>query len=160
MHQTAQRTQADLEAALAAQQASLAARPWSPDATVADIFGPVESWMVKIGQRTLLLDPVSQSWYYYDPYHDTWEPTGFGPGEVEFNAIGRHLGYRRLPPPLETCPGCGRSLPPNSRFCPKCGRRFSPVALRCTSCRHDNRPEARFCTRCGRALNQQATRRV
>jgi hypothetical protein len=142
------------QAALEARLAQLSANPPGPDLTVEEAYGPYETWMLTLGERALLLDPVNALWLVRNPVNGDWEPTGFGPGEVVFVVSGHHLGYGRVPPPLEVCPECGRRLPSGSRFCPQCGLDLVPVRLRCAVCRHDNPPAALFCARCGRRLNQ------
>jgi len=54
------------------------------DETVEQVFGPYESWLLPLGTHQLLLHPVLKEWLYLDRLHDTWERTGFGPGEVVF----------------------------------------------------------------------------
>ena len=138
--------------ALETRLAELWARAPDTGATIEEAFGPFESWMLSLGERTLLLHPAAGAWFYLDRNHDTWESTGFGPGEVAFVAIGTHLGYRRKSPPPLTCPHCGSLTPPGSHFCKQCGMRLEPAPRHCSNCGFDNKPGASFCTRCGTPL--------
>ena len=63
--------------------------------TVEEVFGPYESWLFPLGTHLLLLHPALKEWLYFDKLHETWERTGFGPGEVVFVAQGKLLGVRR-----------------------------------------------------------------
>jgi len=138
--------------ALETRLAELWARGPAADATIEQTFGPFESWTLSLSKWTLLLHPAAGAWFYRDPIHDTWEPTGFEPGDVTFIAGSTHLGYRRTGSAHLTCPHCGGRTPPGSRFCKLCGRRMEPVPVRCTNCGFDNKPDSRFCTRCGTSL--------
>jgi len=141
--------------ALEARLAELWAAGPATGATIEEAFGPFEEWTLSLGERSLLLHPAHKAWFYLDPIHDTWEPTGFGPGEVAFIASGTHLGYRREAPSPLTCPYCGRQTPPGSHFCKLCGMRLEPVPIHCASCGFDNKPGSSFCTRCGTPLRRR-----
>lgn len=108
---------------------------FSQDKTIEEIFGSLESWMLQIGKHSLLLHPVLKEWFYLDEGHQTWEPSGFGPGEVFFVAFENLLGYRgvelnhklKLEAPDERqpvrayCTNCGGRVKPNHKFCTQCG---------------------------------------
>lgn len=72
--------------------------------TMLEIFGSLENWTLNLGGHALLLNPLEKTWYYYDTLHKTWERTGFGPGVVEFLAVGGRLGVHILKPPVKTSP--------------------------------------------------------
>ena len=57
---------------------------FSDSETIKEVFGPYESWILPLGGHLLFLDPLLQEWCYLDKLHDTWERTGFSPGEVVF----------------------------------------------------------------------------
>lgn len=52
--------------------------------TRAEMVGDIADWILALGDRRLLLNPLSGRWHYYDRLHDTWEETDFAPGAVEF----------------------------------------------------------------------------
>ena len=111
--------------------------------TMEEVFGPYESWLLRLGVHLLLLQPVFKEWLYFDKLHETWERTGFGPGEAVFVASGNRLGLRRKqsvtsgdarfpiqgkpnPTPTGTeetivCPACGARVEPGCKFCTQCG---------------------------------------
>lgn len=66
------------------------------DKTITQIYGPMQDWTLELGSQTLLLHPLEKAWYYLDQLHQTWEPTGFGPGEAQFVAVGNKLGVRHF----------------------------------------------------------------
>ena len=150
--QIAPRPAAGAQQALETRLAELWAGGPDVDATIEEAFGPFEEWTLTLGDWSLLLHPASKVWLYLDPIHDTWESTGFGPGEVAFVAGGTHLGYRRTTPASLTCPHCGRQTPAGSHFCKRCGRRIEPMLMHCSKCGFDNKPGSSFCTRCGTPL--------
>ena len=141
--------------ALEARLAKLWARGLDANATIEEAFGPFEDWTLSLGERSLLLHPASRAWFYLDPIHDTWEPTGFGPGEVAFVASGSRLGYRHKTEVAPTCPHCGGKTPLGSHFCKLCGTQLEPAPVLCAGCGFDNRPGSSFCTRCGAPLRRQ-----
>lgn len=120
---------------------------WAQDCpetkTVEELFGSYESWLLPLGMHLLLLHPVLKEWLYFDQLHETWERTGFGPGEAVFVAEGKLLGFRRqqayplaeeAPSQLSDleaaaakgrpgflCPHCGHANPPGNAFCSQCG---------------------------------------
>ena len=141
--------------ALETRLAALWARGPAADATIEQTFGPFEKWTLSLGEWSLLLHPAAGAWFYLDRLHDTWEPTGFEPGDVTFIAGGSHLGYRRTAPAPLICPHCGSRTPPGSHFCKRCGRRLEPVPVHCSNCGFDNKPGSSFCTRCGTPLRPQ-----
>ena len=55
---------------------------------------PEELFLIVAGHK-LVLDPYTRQWLHYDRVHATWEPTGFGPGDVRFEMIGRRFGVTR-----------------------------------------------------------------
>ena len=59
-----------------------------------EIYGALETWIMKLGERSLLLFPLQYEWMYWDALHETWEPTGVAPGEAEFIAEGNRLTCR------------------------------------------------------------------
>jgi hypothetical protein len=142
--------------ALEVRFAEIWARGPAADTTIAQAFGPFESWMLSLGECSLLLHPAARAWFYFDRIHDTWEPTGFEPGDVTFIASGRHLGYRRTTTARLTCPHCGSRTPPGSHFCKLCGRRMKPAPVHCANCGFNNKPDSRFCTRCGAQLQRRS----
>jgi len=103
--------------------------------TIEEIFGSLESWMLQIGKHTLLLNPVLKEWFYLDKGHQTWEASGFGPGEVIFIAFENLLGYRGVQENLKlkldapddrelikgNCTNCGERVKPDHKFCGQCG---------------------------------------
>jgi len=111
--------------------------------TVEEIFGSYDRWLLPLGTHLLLLHPVLKEWLYFDKLHETWERTGFGPGEAVFVASGNRLGLRRKqsvtsgdarfpiqgkPKPTPTgteetivCPACGARVKPGCKFCTQCG---------------------------------------
>jgi hypothetical protein len=105
--------------------------------TVEEVFGPYENWLFPLGTHLLLLDPALKEWFRLDKLHDTWERTGFGPGEVVFVAYDKRLGFRRkkdasrVPPTTAEvgakkaifCTACGARLRANLKFCTQCGAR-------------------------------------
>jgi len=123
--------------------------------TMEEVFGPYESWLLRLGAHLLLLQPVFKEWLYFDKLHETWERTGFGPGEAVFVAQGKLLGVRRRKDtgvPLviveqRSDPPAGdatlissgaRKSPPTGReetiVCPACGARVEPGCKFCTQC--------------------------
>lgn len=68
----------------------------SEDKTMLEVFGPIENWTLELGSQTLFLDPLEKAWYYLEPLHQSWERTGFGPGEAQFVAVGNKLGVRHF----------------------------------------------------------------
>lgn len=104
------------------------------DATIPVVFGPLESWQLQVGLHRLLLDPLQKQWLHYDPLHDSWQPTGIGPGEGIFYAWGKRLGLQRpaeapRQPPREAagtgtnrCPACAMRIQPTQRYCNRCGQ--------------------------------------
>lgn len=122
------------------------ARGFSETGTIEQIFGPYEDWSLTLGTHLLLLHPVRKEWLVLDRLHDTWEPTGFGPGEVVFVAHGKRLGFLRKKASLgssvhamdqrtSVAAGSEQRAP---RFCRFCGTRV--------------RADQRFCTQCGTPL--------
>ena len=140
--------------ALETRLAELWARGPDTNATIEEAFGPFEDWMLSLGERALLLHPAAKAWLYLDPIHDTWESTGFGPGEVAFFTSGSRLGYRQRTPAALTCPHCGGKTPVGSRFCKRCGTRLAPEPTHCTNCGFDNVPGSSFCNQCGTPLRR------
>ena len=59
--------------------------------------GPAEDWIMKLGIHNLFLNPFYRRWMYYNRTHNTWDDTGFGPGEVLFVALDKILGVKKLP---------------------------------------------------------------
>ena len=131
----------------ASQQSSLEQRLKSilqqgvdPQAALAMAFGPLETWVMQLGEQRLLLHPGHRQWLVYDRVHDAWQPTGIAPGQGTFVIQGRHLGIQRHPgaegahamhpydeqiegrPAPKFCPGCGKPLRAGQRFCNGCGR--------------------------------------
>jgi hypothetical protein len=64
------------------------------DKTLEDLLGPMEEWIFDLEGHQLFLNPVARQWLFFDRVHKTWEPTGFGPGEVEFIVFQDQLGVR------------------------------------------------------------------
>lgn len=109
-----------------------------PQATLAAVCGPLESWVLELGEHRLLLHPVHKVWLVYDRLHDAWQSTGIAPGEGVFIAQGRRLGLRRagagagapaVSPSARTvmisptrCPDCGTPVTPGQPFCSNCGK--------------------------------------
>lgn len=133
--------------------------------TVEAVFGPFESWLYRLGQQVLLLHPVLKEWLYLDRLHDTWERTGYGPGEAVFAAQGKRLGARKKDedpqPATVTCPRCGESVVAGNTFCGQCGAAVATSAppaaeekrpIICHACRHPNKSHLLFCTQCGSRL--------
>lgn len=156
------------------------------DQTVEESFGPYESWLLPMGAHQLLLHPVLKEWLYLDPLHDTWERTGYGPGEVVFTVQDGRLGARKkgaggeaapledVPaeePPVSTkeipaCPRCQAPVDAADFFCPRCGaplhttqpqEEAPPEVIVCPSCGHHNAAEANFCPHCGTKLDQDSS---
>jgi hypothetical protein len=59
-----------------------------------EIYGALDSWIMQLGERSLLLSPIQNQWLYWDAIHETWEPTGVAPGEGEFITEGNRLTCR------------------------------------------------------------------
>lgn len=55
------------------------------DRIIADVFGPIEDWTLKIGQYQLILMPLTGEWLYLHPLYETWERTSYKAGEVRFH---------------------------------------------------------------------------
>lgn len=72
----------------------------SPGAVTEEIFGPLEGWILEVGNNRLLLNPLNGYWLYEDPIHaNSWEITGFQAGEVLFYLEGEELAVRLNPDP-------------------------------------------------------------
>jgi len=82
--------QAELEARLL----YLHQQGFSDEKTVEEVFGPLEDWILQIGDRSLLLEPLNQAWLVRDDLHQTWEPTGVAVGEGNFFVKGDRLAVR------------------------------------------------------------------
>ena len=134
--QTVMLSDATHQSSLEQRLHSILSKGIDPQATLAAVFGPLESWMFEIGEHRLLLHPVQKMWLVYDRLHDSWQPTGIGLGEGVFIAQGRRLGLRRanaaapaISPSARTvmisptrCPDCGLSVTPKQQFCSNCGK--------------------------------------
>ena len=155
----------DRQEALESRLAQIWAQDVSETETVETVFGPLESWFYRLGQQVLLLHPVLKEWFYLDRLHDTWERTGYGPGEVVFAADGKWLGARKRDedpqPPAITCYRCGANVVAGNSFCGQCGAVVASSAppagaekrpIICHVCRHPNKSHLLFCTQCGSRL--------
>jgi hypothetical protein len=118
------------------------ARGFPETRTVEEIFGPYEDWLLPLGTHLLLLHPVRKEWLVLDRLHDTWESTGFAPGEVVFVANGERLGFRRrnrtpttsTQPTGQTSSVTARGDLEMPKFCRYCGARLRPGHKYCTQC--------------------------
>jgi hypothetical protein len=138
--------------------------------SVADVFGPHEEWLLRIGGDLLLLHPILKEWLVLDRLHDAWKPTGFGPGEVVFTSQDGRLTFRRPKSAEEiesdgeisggsgtavaVCGRCGVRLPSGSRFCNLCGAAIgvpSPTGMAEDGVGADL-ARARLCGRCGASM--------
>lgn len=63
-----------------------------------DAFGDAEEWLVELEDHKLILNPFFGQWFYFNPANQSWQQTGFGPGEALFFAWGKVLAYQQLPP--------------------------------------------------------------
>ena len=70
-----------------------------PSQSLADVFGPIDNWIMDMGDFQLLLEPSSGSWMFFDKIHDTWDTTGFRAGEVFFFLENDELALRPNPEP-------------------------------------------------------------
>jgi hypothetical protein len=106
--------QAALEAKAAARWERVGRGELSPEAGM----GAIEEWTMEIGGNRLALVPSTSEWLYYDPVHDTWEPTGYTAGTVRFGVGPDGLGVKHL---ARFCGNCGAPGDGRDRFCGACG---------------------------------------
>ena len=113
---------------------SLWANGVAQDAVIGDIFGPLESWVLELGEQRLLLHPVQKVWLVYDRLHDAWQSTGIAPGEGVFVAQGRRLGISRAGAVTPAVSPSARTVMINPARCPDCGLPVMPTEQICSNC--------------------------
>jgi hypothetical protein len=64
--------------------------------------GHTEDWIMELGNHSIFLNPFYRRWMYYNRTHNTWDDTGFGPGEALFIAVDKMLGIKKLPGARQT----------------------------------------------------------
>ncbi len=72
---------------------------FSAETILSDACGPMEDWMMTLGEYQFLLEPSSGIWLFFDRVHDTWESTGYMAGEVTFTLMKGELVDRPNPEP-------------------------------------------------------------
>lgn len=89
--------------AIEARYAELGEGGASSDAPMVEVWGDMERWRLALGRHELLFLPPVARWLVYDRLHDSWEPTDYGPGEVDFEVHeGRLLARHRTDGPRRT----------------------------------------------------------
>lgn len=66
-------------------------RQFDPNRPLADAFGPFESWLLRLGQHELFLNPLDGGWYHHDRTTDMVEHSGYRVGMVTFSLDGGEL---------------------------------------------------------------------
>jgi len=107
---------------LEARLAEVAAPQEGEQRTRAQLYGSLESWCFTLGSWSFFLDPSQRLWYFWDPLHDEYRCTGFGPQQVRFVLQGRDWQALPLTP---YCQQCRMTLPEDSKFCHLCGQAAS-----------------------------------
>jgi len=72
------------QAALEARAAGLWPLVEQGQLDVAVALGEMEDWRLDVDGHELLLVPSTREWFWHDPIHDSWDPTGYRAGEVVF----------------------------------------------------------------------------
>jgi len=86
------RTQTEIEQ----RAAEMMRGPLDPNKTVTELFGPLEDWTLQLGPYRLVYFPFNQRWFYFDFIHESWEDTGYGPGEALFLLEGEEIVIQEL----------------------------------------------------------------
>ncbi len=135
--------------------------------------GDIGQWTFAREGHRWLMSPATGRWFIHDRVHGTWEPTGFGAGEVVFSVVHSVPVARRIsrdPGPDGTrenrpgpgrhvagalvCRACGTTNGEGSRFCRKCGAGLSPAGTMryCGMCGKPTLPGTSFCRFCGKRI--------
>jgi len=86
------KTQTEIEQ----RAAEMTRGPLDPNKTVTELFGPLEDWTLQLGPYRLVYFPFNQRWFYFDIIHESWEDTGYGPGEALFLLDGDEVVIQKL----------------------------------------------------------------
>jgi RNA polymerase subunit RPABC4/transcription elongation factor Spt4 len=138
-------------------------------------FGNIDDWIINVGNdHELFFIPVVAKWFYHDRIHKSWNPTGYGPGEVVFfvadgtlavvkrsNAdklalVRSKVRQDELPQKGLVCEKCQQPVVRPAKFCPNCGSELrSPVIPiskdrhKCSRCSALLKSSDKFCGTCG-----------
>ena len=142
-------------------------------------FGNIDDWIIKVGNgHELFFIPVLAKWFYHDRIHRSWNPTGYGPGEVVFFVIEGTLAavkrshadklaflrsrvrQNELPQKGVVCEKCHQSVVHPAKFCPNCGSelRFPVIPMeedkqKCSQCGAPLKSGDKFCGNCSAAIS-------